>query len=84
MHSQSAAFCALIRLTRAIAEAACFRQRINNEKDKKSSASLFDYALFIVASLNAVCHVSAAFSRQLPGVSMCLVSSCLPNYWPIR
>ena len=48
-----------------LAAAACFRQRIKNEKDKKSSASLFDYALFIVASLNAVCHVSAAFSRQL-------------------
>jgi diguanylate cyclase (GGDEF)-like protein len=45
--------------------AACFRQRIKSEKDKKSSASLFDYSLFIVASLNVVCHFSAAFSRQL-------------------
>lgn len=45
--------------------AACFRQRIKAEKDKKSSASLFDYSLFIVSSLNVVCHVSAAFSRQL-------------------
>jgi diguanylate cyclase (GGDEF)-like protein len=45
--------------------AACFRLRINNERDKKSSASLFDYALVIVASLNAICHVCAAFSRQL-------------------
>jgi diguanylate cyclase (GGDEF)-like protein len=45
--------------------AVCFRQRIKNEKDKKSSARLFDYSLLIVASLNAICHVSAAFSRQL-------------------
>jgi diguanylate cyclase (GGDEF)-like protein len=46
--------------------AACFRQRIKSgEKDKKSSESLFDYSLFIVASLNVICHVSAAFSRQL-------------------
>ncbi len=45
--------------------AACFHQRIKNEKDKKSSESLFDYSLFIVASLNIICHLSAAFSRQL-------------------
>ena len=45
--------------------AACFRQRIKNEKDKKDSASLFDYSLFFVASLNVICHFSAAFSRQL-------------------
>ena len=44
--------------------AACFCLRIKNEKDKKN-VSLFDYALLIVASLNAICHVSAAFSRQL-------------------
>jgi len=45
--------------------AVCFRQRIKDDKDKKSSASLFDYALLMVASLNVICHVSAAFSRQL-------------------
>ena len=45
--------------------AVCFRQRLKNEPDKKSSASLFDHSLFIVASLNVVCHASAAFSRQL-------------------
>jgi diguanylate cyclase (GGDEF)-like protein len=45
--------------------AVCFRQRIKNEKDKKDSASLFDYSLFFVASLNVICHLSAAFSRQL-------------------
>jgi diguanylate cyclase (GGDEF)-like protein len=45
--------------------AICFRQRLNNNKDKKSDASLFDYSLFIVAALNVVCHAAAAFSRQL-------------------
>jgi diguanylate cyclase (GGDEF)-like protein len=46
--------------------AVCFLQRLkNDDKDKKSSASLFDHSLFIVASLNVVCHVAAAFSRQL-------------------
>ena len=45
--------------------AACFRLRIKKEREKKSSASLFDYSLFIVASLNVICHVSAVFSRQL-------------------
>ena len=45
--------------------AACFRQRIENEKDSKNNARLFDYSLLIVASLNAVCHVFAVFSRQL-------------------
>lgn len=48
-----------------LAAAVAFRQRIANEKDKKSNASLFDYSLLIVASLNVICHVSAAFSRQL-------------------
>jgi len=45
--------------------AACFRQRLKNDRVKKSDVSLFDYSLFIVASLNVVCHVAAAFSRQL-------------------
>ena len=45
--------------------AVCFRQRLKNDKDKKGSASLFDHSLFIVASLNVVCHVAATFSRQL-------------------
>lgn len=39
-----------------------FRHRFRSDKN---AASLYDYALFIVASLNVVCHVSAAFSRQL-------------------
>jgi diguanylate cyclase (GGDEF)-like protein len=45
--------------------AICFRQRLRNDKEKKSEASLFDYSLIIVASLNVICHVAAAFSRQL-------------------
>jgi diguanylate cyclase (GGDEF)-like protein len=45
--------------------AVCFRQRLKNARDKKGSASLFDHALFLVTSLNVICHASAAFSRQL-------------------
>jgi diguanylate cyclase (GGDEF)-like protein len=45
--------------------AICFRERLKNDRDKKSPATLFDHSLFIVASLNVVCHASAAFSRQL-------------------
>jgi diguanylate cyclase (GGDEF)-like protein len=48
-----------------LAAAVCFRQRLQNSKNSKSSASLYDYSLFVVASLNVVCHVSAAFSRHL-------------------
>lgn len=45
--------------------AICFRGRLNNDRERKSAATLFDHSLFIVASLNVVCHASAAFSRQL-------------------
>ncbi len=45
--------------------AACFRQRLRNRTDKKNSGSIFDYSLLLVAILNVICHVSAAFSRQL-------------------
>jgi diguanylate cyclase (GGDEF)-like protein len=45
--------------------AECFRRRLQHDKERKSEATLFDYTLFIVASLNVVCHVAAAFSRQL-------------------
>ena len=48
-----------------LAAAACFRNRLKSDKDKKSSASVFDYSLFLVASLNVICHLSAAFSQQL-------------------
>lgn len=47
-----------------LAAAVCFRNRLKGDKQKKTSASLYDYSLFIVASLNFVCHVSAAFSRH--------------------
>jgi diguanylate cyclase (GGDEF)-like protein len=45
--------------------AVCFLQRLKSAKEKKGDASLFDHSLFIVASLNVVCHAAAAFSRQL-------------------
>src|SRR5213075_2004035 len=45
--------------------AICFRERLKDDRDKKSTATLFDHSLFLVASLNVVCHASAAFSRQL-------------------
>jgi diguanylate cyclase (GGDEF)-like protein len=45
--------------------AICFRQRLQNSKTNQSAASLYDHSLFAVASLNVVCHVSAAFSRHL-------------------
>src|SRR5260370_25125259 len=45
--------------------AVCFRQRLKNDGDKKGAANLLDHSLFIVASLNVVCHAAAAFSRQL-------------------
>lgn len=45
--------------------AICFRERLKNTKRGKSTAGIYDYALFSVASLNVICHMSAAFSRQL-------------------
>jgi diguanylate cyclase (GGDEF)-like protein len=45
--------------------AVCFLQRLKTAREKKGAASLFDHSLFIVASLNVVCHAAAAFSRQL-------------------
>lgn len=45
--------------------AVCFYRRLKASKNSKSSASLYDYSLFAVASLNVICHVSAAFSRHL-------------------
>lgn len=45
--------------------AICFRQRLQKGKNGTGAASLYDYSLFIVASLNFVCHGAAIFSRQL-------------------
>jgi diguanylate cyclase (GGDEF)-like protein len=42
-----------------------FRQRLKHDKKSKTMPSLYDYSLFIVATLNFICHVSAAFSRNL-------------------
>jgi len=39
-----------------------FRRRFRKEKN---GGSLYDYSLFIVASLNVACHLAAAFSRHL-------------------
>jgi hypothetical protein len=43
----------------------CFWHRLRSDKKSQTAPSLYDYSLFIVASLNVICHVSAAFSRQL-------------------
>jgi diguanylate cyclase (GGDEF)-like protein len=45
--------------------AICFGQRLRDSKNNKNAASLYDYALFAVASLNVICHLSATFSRHL-------------------
>jgi diguanylate cyclase (GGDEF)-like protein len=42
--------------------AVAFLLRIKRDED---SASVFEYSLFLVASMNVVCHVAAAFSRHL-------------------
>src|SRR5262249_49131578 len=42
--------------------ALAFRRRFRKEKN---GGSLYDYSLFIVASLNVACHIAAAFSRHL-------------------
>jgi diguanylate cyclase (GGDEF)-like protein len=55
----------LLPATLFLVAAICFRQRLQTSKNSKTSASLYDYSLFVVASLNVVCHIAAAFSRQL-------------------
>jgi diguanylate cyclase (GGDEF)-like protein len=45
--------------------AVCFWYRLKSDKKSQTAPSLYDYSLFLVASLNVICHVSAAFSRQL-------------------
>ena len=47
------------------AAAVFFRLRLKKDQAAKSPASLYDYSLFVGASLNFICHLSAAFSRQL-------------------
>jgi diguanylate cyclase (GGDEF)-like protein len=42
-----------------------FYQRFQEQKKGDSEAFLYDYSLFLVALLNAACHVAAVFSRHL-------------------
>jgi diguanylate cyclase (GGDEF)-like protein len=42
-----------------------FYRRYQAGKKNDSEASLYDYSLFLVALLNAACHMAALFSRQL-------------------
>lgn len=42
--------------------ALAFRQRLDREE---KAASVYDYSLFLVASLNVLCHIAATFSRHL-------------------
>ena len=48
-----------------LAAAVCFRKRLSQAGRGKNSATVYDYSLLAVAALNFVCHISAAFSRQL-------------------
>ena len=45
------------------AAAVCFRARLKTAKD--GTATVYDYSLFLVATLNFICHVAAVFSQQL-------------------
>jgi diguanylate cyclase (GGDEF)-like protein len=45
--------------------AICFGQRLRSSQNAKAATSLYDYSLFVVASLSVICHLSAAFSRHL-------------------
>ena len=42
-----------------------FYHRYQKGKKNESDASLYDFSLFLVALLNAACHVAALFSRRL-------------------
>jgi len=42
-----------------------FYQRYQAGKKNDSEASIYDYSLFLVALLNAACHLAALFSRRL-------------------
>jgi len=48
-----------------LAAAIFFWYRLKGDKKNKREASLYDYSLFAVASLNAICHLSAIFSRHI-------------------
>ena len=42
-----------------------FLRPVSRRKEKRSDASIYDYSLFLVALLNAACHLAALFSRHL-------------------
>jgi len=42
-----------------------FYKRFQAQSQSESDASLYDYSLFLVALLNAACHLAALFSRRL-------------------
>jgi diguanylate cyclase (GGDEF)-like protein len=42
-----------------------FYRRFQEKQKSDDEASLYDYSLFLVAALNAACHVAALFSRRL-------------------
>jgi diguanylate cyclase (GGDEF)-like protein len=42
-----------------------FYQRFKTAKKADTDASIYDYSLFLVALLNAACHLAALFSRHL-------------------
>ncbi len=48
-----------------LAAAICFRQRLGQGESSKGNPSLYEYSLFVGASLNVGCHAAAAFSRHL-------------------
>ena len=48
-----------------LAATLCFRERLKSAKNSKTSIGIYDYSLLLVAALNFICHVAAAFSRQL-------------------
>jgi diguanylate cyclase (GGDEF)-like protein len=45
--------------------AVMFRRHLEANRSANSASSLYEYSLFALASLNAVSHVAAAFSRHL-------------------
>lgn len=55
----------LLPATLFLFAAVFFGQRLKRDKKSETAPSLYDYSLFIVASLSVVCHLSATFSRQL-------------------
>ena len=48
------------------AAALCFRQRLEpSGRRNRGVSSFYEYSLFVVATLNVICHAAATFSRHL-------------------